>query len=54
LLDLLGKHVADLYSGKSPTELHRLKIDVSKYRKGIYLLKLETKEKAVLKKLVIK
>lgn len=53
LHDLVGEKVAELYSGKGLVELQHIKIDVSKYPKGIYLLKLETEEKAIIRKLVL-
>ena len=53
LQNLVGKQIAELPAGKGSSGLQRLKVDVSNYPKGVYLLKLETEGQAVFRKLIL-
>lgn len=53
LHDLVGKQVAELHTGKGSGERQSLKVDLSQYPKGIYLLKLETDGQATTRKLIL-
>lgn len=53
LHDLLGKQLAEFHTGPSTNGLQRQKVNIAKYPKGIYLLKLATAENSWTKRLVI-
>lgn len=53
LQNLVGKQIAELPAGKGSSGLQRLKVDVSNYPKGVYVLRLETEGQAVYKKLIL-
>lgn len=53
LYDILGNEVITLFEGEEPAGVHTRTFDLSSFASGVYLYRLETKDKSFVKKMVL-